>query len=109
MRARLFRVGVDDHVLVGVVHHRRGRGFDYSVGADLGAAYAARSQGTAPGWSPLAVTSTSITRCGSARRVRDLDDPDSAIGAQLAYWEQALAGMPDRVGVAHRSALSGGG
>src|SRR6202007_816848 len=27
----------------------------------------------------------------------DLADPDSPIGAQLAYWEDALAGMPERV------------
>ena len=39
----------------------------------------------------------SITRCGSARSSGDLDDPDSPIAAQLAYWEQALAGMPERL------------
>ncbi|EUA33514.1 putative PEPTIDE SYNTHETASE NRP domain protein [Mycobacterium xenopi 4042] len=27
----------------------------------------------------------------------DLDDSDSPIAAQLAYWEQALAGLPERV------------
>ena len=27
----------------------------------------------------------------------DLDDSDSPIAAQLAYWEQALAGMPERL------------
>ena len=27
----------------------------------------------------------------------DLDDSDSRIAAQLAYWEQALAGMPERL------------
>ncbi|EUA32967.1 condensation domain protein [Mycobacterium xenopi 4042] len=27
----------------------------------------------------------------------DLDDPDSPIAAQLAYWEQMLAGMPERI------------
>ena len=39
----------------------------------------------------------SITRCGSARSSGDLDDSDSRIAAQLAYWEQALAGMPERL------------
>ena len=33
----------------------------------------------------------------AARAARDLDDPDSRIAAQLAYWQQALAGMPERV------------
>ena len=27
----------------------------------------------------------------------DLDDSDSRIAAQLDYWEQALAGMPERL------------
>ena len=27
----------------------------------------------------------------------DLDDPDSRIAGQLAYWQQALAGMPERL------------
>ena len=27
----------------------------------------------------------------------DLDDSDSRIAAQLAYWEQALAGLPERL------------
>ena len=27
----------------------------------------------------------------------DLDDPDSPIAAQLAYWQDALAGMPERL------------
>ena len=39
----------------------------------------------------------------------DLADSDSPIAAQLAYWEQALAGMPERLAAAHRSALSAGG
>ena len=41
--------------------------------------------------------STSITRCGSATQFGDLDDSDSRIGAQLAYWQDALAGMPERL------------
>ena len=27
----------------------------------------------------------------------DLDDPDSRIAGQLGYWEQALAGLPERL------------
>ena len=39
----------------------------------------------------------------------ELDDGDSPIAAQLAYWEEALAGMPERLRAADRSALPGGG
>ena len=38
-----------------------------------------------------------ITRCGSARSWVISSDSDSPIAAQLAYWEQALAGMPERL------------
>ena len=27
----------------------------------------------------------------------EIDDPDSRIAAQLAYWEHALAGMPEKL------------
>ena len=39
----------------------------------------------------------------------DLDDSHSPIAAQLAYWEDALAGHARAPGAAHRSALSAGG
>ena len=39
----------------------------------------------------------SITRCGSAQQLGDLEDRHSRIAAQLAYWQQTLAGMPERL------------
>ena len=39
----------------------------------------------------------SITRCGSARSWVIWPTADSPIAAQLAYWQQALAGMPERL------------
>ena len=39
----------------------------------------------------------SITRCGSARSSVICDDPTARIAAQLAYWQDALAGMPERL------------
>ena len=41
--------------------------------------------------------STSITRCGSARSSAISRTAHSRIAAQLAYWEDALAGMPERL------------
>ena len=38
-----------------------------------------------------------ITRCGSARSWVIWPISDSPIAAQLGYWEQALAGMPERL------------
>ena len=39
----------------------------------------------------------SITRCGSARSWVIWPTATARIAAQLAYWEQALAGMPERL------------
>ena len=106
---QLFRVAEDEHVLVAVVHHIAADGWSITpLVADLGVAYASRCAGQAPGWAPLAVQYVDYTLWQRAQ-LGDLDDSDSRIAAQLAYWEQALAGMPERLAAAHRSALSAGG
>ena len=109
LRARLFRVGDDEHVLVAVVHHIAADGWSITpLARDLGVAYASRCAGQAPGWAALAVQYVDYTLWQRAQ-LGDLDDSDSPIAAQLAYWEDALAGMPERLQLAHRSALSAGG
>ena len=66
MRARLFRVADDEHVLVAVVHHIAADGSSITpLVGDLGVAYASRCAGQAPDWAQL--RSMSITHCGSAR------------------------------------------
>ena len=52
--------------------------------------------GAGPGLGPLAVQYVDYTLWQRAQ-FGDLDDSDSPIAAQLAYWEQALAGMPERL------------
>ena len=63
---------------------------------DLGVAYASRCAGQAPGWAPLPVQYVDYTLWQRAQ-FGDLDDGDSRIAAQLAYWQDALAGMPERL------------
>ena len=97
LRAQLFRLGEDEHVLVVVAHHIAADGWSITPFVrDLGAAYAGRCAGRAPGWAPLAVQYVDYTLWQRAQ-FGDLQDPDSPIAGQLAYWEQALAGMPERV------------
>ena len=97
LRAQLFRISEDEHVLVATVHHIAADGWSITpLVADLGAAYASRCAGLAPGWAPLAVQYVDYTLWQRAQ-LGDLDDSHSRIAAQLAYWQEALAGLPERL------------
>ena len=97
LRARLFRVADDEHVLVAVVHHIAADGWSITpLVADLGVAYASRCAGQAPGWAPLAVQYADYTLWQRAQ-FGDLADGHSPIAAQLGFWEDALAGMPEHL------------
>ena len=109
IRAQIYSVGPEQHVVGIVVHHIAFDGWSLApMVRDVGEAYRARRQGRAPQWAPLPVQYVDYTLWQRAQ-LGDLADGDSPIAAQLAYWEQALAGMPERLAAAHRSALSGGG
>ena len=102
VRAWLFTVSPEEHVLVLVCHHIASDGWSMQVlMADLATAYQARRDGRAPGWAPLPVQYADY-----ALWQRDLlgdaaDGGDGADGGVLAgqvrYWRQALAGLPDEL------------
>lgn len=88
-RARLLRLGADDHVLVLRVHHSVYD--DWSVGVfrrELSALYTAFSAGDP---SPLAELPVGFADYSRAHRQR-LEGPAGA--DELAWWMQALAGAP---------------
>ncbi|WP_191500077.1 non-ribosomal peptide synthetase, partial [Mycobacterium simulans] len=97
IRARLFRVGDHNHVLMLVIHHIAADGWSLApLTRDLAAAYATRCDGQAPAWSALPVQYVDYT-LWQREALGELADPNSGISAQLAYWEQTLAGMPQRL------------
>ncbi|MFE9749521.1 amino acid adenylation domain-containing protein [Saccharothrix saharensis] len=97
VRASLLRVAEDDHVLLLVLHHIAGDG--WSMGpllGDLTDAYTARLRGRAPDWAPLPVQYADYT-LWQRELLGDPDDPTSPLARQLAFWRQALAGVPDEL------------
>ncbi|MGV9614853.1 non-ribosomal peptide synthase/polyketide synthase, partial [Nocardia xishanensis] len=94
LRVGLARIAERDHLLALVVHHIAADGFSMGpLARDLAAAYAARVAGAAPDWAPLPAQYADY-----ALWQRELlgaeDDPDAIAARQLAYWRQALRGLP---------------
>ena len=97
LRARLFSLGGGDHVLVAAAHHIAADGWSVTpLVRDLGVAYASRCGGEAPGWAELPVQYADYALWQRAQ-LGDVEDSHSPIAAQLAFWEDALTGMPERL------------
>ncbi|SNT45953.1 non-ribosomal peptide synthase/polyketide synthase [Actinacidiphila glaucinigra] len=97
LRARLFTVAPQEHVLVLVLHHIAGDGWSLApLARDVSAAYTARADGRTPDWEPLPVQYTDYTLWQ-----RDLlgEDHDAAsiLSHQLDHWREALAGLPEEL------------
>ncbi|MEZ3182638.1 amino acid adenylation domain-containing protein, partial [Streptomyces pimonensis] len=96
LRAALFELGEDDHVLALVLHHIAADGWSFGpLAADLSTAYRSRTRGRAPDWAPLPVQYADYSLWQ-----HDLladDGTDGPTGRQLAYWRQRLADLPDRI------------
>ncbi|MFF2625665.1 amino acid adenylation domain-containing protein [Kitasatospora griseola] len=97
LRAWLFEVAPERHVLLVIVHHIAGDGWSLvPLAEDLMAAYAARHSGGEPGWAPLPVQYADYTLWQLATLGAG-DDPASVMSRQVDYWTEHLAGLPDVV------------
>ncbi|MTJ66344.1 non-ribosomal peptide synthetase, partial [Nocardia seriolae] len=86
-----------EYVLALVIHHISGDGSSVApLTRDLMTAYAARSIKQAPGWTPLAVQYADYS-VWQRELLGDENDAESLAAKQVAYWKQALAGLPDQL------------
>ncbi|UBT81281.1 non-ribosomal peptide synthase/polyketide synthase [Pseudomonas amygdali] len=96
-RARLLRLAPDEQVLLLMLHHIVTDGASqWPLLNDLGQAYQARCTGAAPGWPVLSIQYADYS-VWQRRWLGELDDEQSALAHQLAYWRHALQDLPVQI------------
>ncbi len=85
VRAALFRLAGDEHILLLTLHHFVADEWSLAVlWREWASAYAARLRGRAPDWRPLPVQFTDVAIWQRDRVARD------ALAGQIAYWQNVL-------------------
>ena len=97
LRAWLFRLDDRQHVLLLLVHHIAADGWSLApLARDLAQAYAARIDGENPDFPALPVQYADYT-LWQYELLGEEANTESAIARQLAYWQKALAGLPEEL------------
>lgn len=97
LRIAVFALSEDEHVMLVLLHHIAGDEWsDLPLQRDLAVAYAARSAGHAPRWTPLPVSYADYT-LWHREVLGDEADPGSLIARQVGYWRGALSGLPEEL------------
>ncbi|EID79114.1 non-ribosomal peptide synthetase, partial [Rhodococcus opacus RKJ300 = JCM 13270] len=95
LRARLFSLDADVHVLAVVVHHIAADGFSMApLARDVMDAYVSRVNGSAPEWAPLEVQYADYA-LWQREWLGSESDENSPISRQLTYWTTTLSDLPE--------------
>ncbi|MFZ2178670.1 MAG: amino acid adenylation domain-containing protein, partial [Rhodococcus sp. (in: high G+C Gram-positive bacteria)] len=95
LRAQLYRLAADHHVLVFVVHHIAADGLSMTpLTRDVMVAYHARAAGESPQWAPLEVQYADFS-VWQRELLASPDDPTSLLSRQLSFWARTLEGAPE--------------
>ncbi|WP_189282491.1 non-ribosomal peptide synthetase, partial [Streptomyces atratus] len=95
LRAQLFALAPQEHVLLVVMHHIAGDGWSTGpLARDLAAAYAARHEGRTSSWPVLPVQYADYT-LWQRDLLGDAADPESRFAKQLVYWKRQLSALPE--------------
>jgi amino acid adenylation domain-containing protein/thioester reductase-like protein len=96
-RAWLFCLGNEVQVLLLLVHHIAADGSSMAgLSDDLSLAYHARCLNQAPAWADLTVQYADYA-LWQRRALGEVNDPNSPMAQQLAFWKTALAGIADEL------------
>ncbi|WP_169332727.1 non-ribosomal peptide synthetase, partial [Nocardia araoensis] len=95
LRVALYQLSDEAWTLALAAHHISCDGFSVApLAAELVTAYRARSGGAAPDWAPLPVQFADYALWQRAV-LGSVDDPDSSVARDIAYWRTRLAGVPE--------------
>ena len=97
LRAELFILSPNEHVLVLVLHHIASDGWSTAwLARDLVGAYIARSQSKAHELPVLPVQYADYT-LWQGQLLGSETDPQSVINRQIAFWKKTLEGLPEEL------------